>query len=100
LSETEVRTILADAEGARVARFLQEPVAGVGNAALTFDAEQFAKVLGGSPEAMKALEAQCRRFWDSDSEIRAEFGNRFEWYACYKAAESRGLVKAHAPALR
>lgn len=50
---------------------------------------------GGGPfagrAAMEDLDAQSRREWDSNRELREEFPN-FEAYAAFKRAEGRGLV--------
>ena len=76
-----------------VAGPLDDVVAGMGDVAVEFNAEAFAKRVGGSATQMKAMETQCKAVWDSKPEIRAEFGNQFALYASYCAADKLGYCK-------
>jgi capsid assembly protease len=44
-------------------------------------------------DAALPLEERCKRAWDSDPKLRAEFGDRFESYLAFSRAEAKGSVK-------
>jgi signal peptide peptidase SppA len=43
----------------------------------------------------ESIEQAARREWETDSILRAEFGNRFETYLAYRQAEANGQVRIH-----
>lgn len=44
-------------------------------------------------EADLPLEERCKRAWDRDPKLRAEFGDRFESYVAFTKAEEKGSVR-------
>jgi ClpP class serine protease len=44
-------------------------------------------------DAALPLEERCRRAWDRDPNLRAEFGDRYESYVAFSRAEEKGSVK-------
>jgi capsid assembly protease len=44
-------------------------------------------------DAALPLEERCKRAWDGDPNLRAEFGERFESYLAFSRAEDKGRVK-------
>jgi capsid assembly protease len=44
-------------------------------------------------DAALPLEERCKRTWDHDPNLRAEFGDRFESYLAFSRAEEKGSVK-------
>jgi ClpP class serine protease len=44
-------------------------------------------------DAALPLEERCKRAWDRDPKLRAEFGDRYESYLAFSKAEERGNVK-------
>lgn len=48
---------------------------------------------GATADAALPLEERCKRAWDRDPKLRAEFGDRYESYLAFSKAEERGSVK-------
>jgi capsid assembly protease len=44
-------------------------------------------------DAALPLEERCKRAWDRDPNLRAEFGDRYESYVAFSRAEEKGSVK-------
>lgn len=44
-------------------------------------------------DAALPLEERCKRAWESDPKLRAEFGDRYEAYLSFSRAEAKGRVK-------
>lgn len=49
--------------------------------------------LEAAPDAALPLEERCKRAWDSDPKLRAEFGDRYEAYLAFSRADAKGSVK-------
>jgi ClpP class serine protease len=48
---------------------------------------------GPAADAALPLEDRCKRAWDRDPKLRAEFGDRYESYLAFSRAEAKGSVK-------
>jgi ClpP class serine protease len=48
---------------------------------------------GAPSDAALPLDERCKRAWDRDPNLRAEFGDRFETYLAFSRAEEKGSVK-------
>jgi ClpP class serine protease len=48
---------------------------------------------GAAADAALPLEERCKRAWDRDANLRAEFGGRLESYLAFSRAEEKGSVK-------
>ena len=65
--------------------------------------EQFDKEYGGSEASSSSgepssgdfygIEERCKRAWDRDPGLRAEFGGQLERYIAFAKADARGLVR-------
>lgn len=50
-------------------------------------------VAAAAADAALPLEDRCKRAWDRDPNLRAEFGDRYESYLAFSRAEAKGSVK-------